>query len=75
MYVITPSSKLTTTIPESRAACASRPVPISGLSGYNNGTACLCILDPISALFASSCSKKGINEVAIDITCIGETAT
>ena len=32
------------------------------------------MFDPISALVASSCSKKGIREVSTDIICFGETS-
>ena len=60
--------------PESVATILSIPVPTSGLSAKSVGTACLCILDPIRALLASSCSRKGINEAAIDTICFGETS-
>ena len=33
------------------------------------------MLDPIKALFASSFSKKGINEAATDTSCFGDTST
>src|SRR3712207_7463932 len=39
----------------------SSPVPIKGASVLSKGTACLCMLDPINARLASSCSRKGIN--------------
>ena len=32
------------------------------------------MLDPINALFASSCSKKGINEAETENACCGETS-
>ena len=32
------------------------------------------MLEPIRARFASSCSKNGINEAAIDTSCFGETS-
>ena len=60
--------------PESNATSFSMPVPTNGASGFNNGTACLIILEPISALFASSFSKNGINEAATDTNCFGETS-
>jgi hypothetical protein len=44
-----------------------------GRSCRIKGTACLCILEPIKARLASSCSKKGINEAAIEIICNGDT--
>ena len=33
------------------------------------------MFEPIKALFASSFSKKGINEAATDTNCFGETST
>ena len=39
-----------------------------------SGTACLCMLEPISARFASSCSRKGIREAATLTSCVGETS-
>ena len=60
--------------PESSATLFSIPVPISGACGLIRGTACLCMLEPIRALFASSCSKNGINAVDTDTICIGDTS-
>ena len=60
---MTPSWLETITWTLSCATLCSIPVPTRGDSGNNRGTACLCIFDPIKALFASSCSKNGINEV------------
>ena len=37
-----------------------------GDSGRKSGTAWRIMLDPIRARFASSCSKKGINEAEIE---------
>ena len=59
---ITPSCSEIITLLESRATTPSIPVPTIGISGLNNGTDCLIIFDPISALFASSFSRNGINE-------------
>ena len=42
------------------ATSTSIPVPTSGGSVINSGTACRCMLEPINARLASSCSKKGI---------------
>ena len=50
------------TIPASVASWLSNPVPIIGFEGYKSGTACLCMFDPIRALLASSCSRKGIKD-------------
>ena len=56
---------------EYSAAIYSIPVPIKGDSGLIKGTACLCILEPIKALLASSCSKNGINPAATDVIWFG----
>ena len=61
-------------IPESIAIWFSNPVPTIGFWGKTKGTDWRCIFEPISALFASSCSKNGIKEAAIETTCIGEIA-
>ena len=63
-----------TTSPVSSAARRSIPVPISGASVFNSGTAWRCMLEPISARLASSCSRKGIIAVATDQICSGETS-
>ena len=60
--------------PESRATSDSMPVPTNGDSGFNKGTACRIMLDPIKALLASSFSKKGINAAATDTSCFGDTS-
>ena len=60
--------------PESNATSDSIPVPTKGDSGFNNGTACLIILDPIRALLASSFSRNGIKAAATDTNCLGETS-
>ncbi len=59
---------------ESKAALCSKPVPTYGASGLTSGTACRCMFDPIRARLASSCSKKGISEVATENTCFGDTS-
>ena len=70
---IPPLIEITVT-PESIATLLSIPVPTSGVSVRNVGTACLCIFEPINARFASSCSKNGINDAATDTICLGETS-
>ncbi len=60
--------------PESNATSDSIPVPTKGDSGFNKGTACLIMLEPINALFASSFSKKGISAAATDTNCFGDTS-
>ena len=69
-----PSRLATIVTPESKATSLSMPVPTNGDSGYNKGTACLIMLDPIKALFASSFSKKGISDAATETNCLGETS-
>ena len=65
----TPLFLATIHTPESLATTDSSPVPTKGFSALRTGTACRCIFDPINALLASSCSKKGIKDAAIDTTC------
>jgi len=69
-----PSSWEVKTWPESTAAYFSIPVETSGMSGFTNGTACACMLEPISARLASSCSKNGISAALTPTTCCGETS-
>ena len=70
----TPLCSATTHTPESLATTVSNPVPTKGFSGRRTGTAWRCILDPMSALLASSCSKNGIKEAATETTCCGATS-
>jgi len=56
---------------ESIATLVSIPVPTKGASAFNNGTACRIMFDPINARFASSCSRKGIKEAAIEAIWLG----
>ena len=69
-----PSRLATIVTPESKATSLSIPVPTSGDSGFNNGTACLIMFDPINALFASSFSKNGIKDAATETNCFGDTS-
>ena len=58
--------------------CCAAPATCAAFWWFDacsSGTACFCILAPISARLASSCSKKGISEVATEIICTGDTAT
>ena len=73
--VTTPPSRASSTTPESQAALYSMPVATSGASGFSSGTACLCMLEPISARFASSFSRNGIMPVATEISWRGDTST
>ena len=52
----------------------SMPVPTSGVSERSVGTAWRCMFEPISARFASSCSRNGISEAATDTICFGDTS-
>ena len=63
-----------TTSPVSTAARYSRPVPISGGSVIMSGTACRCMFAPMSARFASLCSRNGISAVATETICAGFTS-
>ena len=63
-----------TTVPESTAATRSTPVPTKAFSGRSTGTAWRCMLAPISARLASSCSRKGTSEAATDTICVGATS-
>ena len=60
--------------PELRAAWTSIPVPTTGASETSRGTACFCMLEPMRARLASSCSRKGMREVATETVCLGETS-
>ena len=73
-WLTSPSFSARTTSPVSTAARRSMPVPISGGSGFSSGTAWRCMLEPISARLASSCSRKGISAVATDQIWVGETS-
>ena len=44
------------------------------LSGRRQGTAWRCMLAPISARLASSCSRNGIDDAATDTICDGATS-
>jgi len=47
----------------------SIPVPTTGAWGLINGTAWRCILEPIKARLASSCSKNGIIAAETETIC------
>ena len=70
----TPPRLATTVTPESMATARSMPVPTSGVSARSVGTAWRCMFEPISARFASSCSRNGISEAATDTICFGDTS-
>jgi hypothetical protein len=72
--VTVPARRAITTAPESRATFSSSPVPTSGACGKRSGTLCRCMLEPINARLASSCSRNGISAAAIDTSCSGATS-
>jgi hypothetical protein len=61
-----PDSSATITSPVSVAARNSSPVPTSGAWVIISGTAWRCMFAPISARFASLCSRNGIRAVATE---------
>ena len=70
----TPASSASTTSPASTAARNSTPVPTIGASARSRGTAWRCMLAPIRARLASSCSRNGISAAATEMICFGETS-
>ena len=69
-----PGRFATTAEPESTATMRSMPVPTSGFSARSVGTAWRCMFEPISARFASSCSRNGMRAAATDTICFGDTS-
>ena len=57
------------------ATAFSMPVPTIGTSGIRSGTAWRCMFEPISARFASSCSRNGMSAADTPMICFGETST
>ena len=72
--VTVPARLVRTTSPVSMAARYSRPVPMSGGSVMRSGTAWRCMFEPMSARFASLCSRNGISAVATETICAGSTS-
>ena len=72
--VTTPPRRAAITDPESRATFSSSPVPTSGAWGKRSGTDCRCMLEPMSARLASSCSRNGISAAAMETSCSGLTS-
>src|SRR5207237_928009 len=69
-----PLRRARTTAPESRAVTPSIPVPTMGASARNNGTDWRCMLAPMSARLASSCSRKGTSDAATETSCLALTS-
>src|SRR5947209_1605915 len=69
-----PACSARTTSPVSTAARYSIPVPTIGACVTISGTACRCMFAPISARFASLCSRNGISAVATETICAGATS-
>ena len=61
-------------MPECSATSRSRPVPTIGGSVTSSGTACRCMFEPMSARFASSCSRNGIKPADTPIIWLGVTS-
>ena len=57
------------------ATARSIPVLTTGGSVRNSGTAWRCMLLPIKARFASSCSRKGISAAETETVCRGLIST
>jgi hypothetical protein len=57
-----PALRARTIMLEFCATTSSMPVPTSGISEVSSGTAWRCMFEPISARFASSCSRNGISD-------------
>ena len=69
-----PSASASTTERESRAHLPSMPVPTYGDSATIRGTPWRCMLEPIRARLASSCSRKGMRPAAMETSCLGDTS-
>ena len=61
-------------MPEFWATSRSMPVATIGGSVTNSGTACRCMLEPISARLASSCSRNGIRPAETPTIWLGATS-
>ncbi len=73
-YSTEPGRFALTRTPESYAVFHSMPVPMRGDSVKTSGTAWRCMFEPMSARFASSCSRKGISAAETEMICLGETS-
>ncbi len=73
-YATTPSASAVTMTWLSLALTPSRPVPTYGRSVVRSGTPWRIMFAPISARFASSCSRNGMRPAAMEMTCIGATS-
>ena len=74
-YVTVPGRSARTTMPLLLATDFSSPVATHGGSAFSSGTACRCMLLPIRARFASSCSRNGISAALTETVCFGEMST
>ena len=72
--VTVPARLARITSPVSTAARYSSPVPTSGASVMSSGTACFCMFAPMSARFASLCSRNGMSAVPTETICAGLTS-
>ncbi len=71
-YSTFPSAWATMQAPESRATSISMPVPTRGFSLRSSGTAWRCMLEPMRARLASSCSRKGMSAAEMETIWLGE---
>ena len=69
-----PARSASTSTPESYAVLPSMPVPTRGGSGWTSGTAWRCMLEPMRARLASSCSRNGIRDADTEMICFGDTS-
>ena len=69
--VTTPAARGDDDLARVARRAASMPVPTIGDSGSSSGTAWRCMLEPMRARLASSCSRNGMSAVATDTICLG----
>ncbi len=64
------------TVSTASTAATARSMPVATMGGSLaiSGTAWRCMLEPISARLASSCSRKGISDVDTEMICLGDTS-
>jgi hypothetical protein len=66
---MTPSPSAIIMVRESSQTCFSMPVPTIGDSVRRRGTAWRIMFEPMSARWASSCSRKGMSAAAMEAIC------
>jgi hypothetical protein len=73
-YVTVPFFAARTSRPELVATSRSMPVATTGGSVTKSGTACRCMLEPMRARLASSCSRNGIRPADTPTIWLGATS-